>query len=126
MGRSPEITPEISKYLIDAISDGVPYAVAIEAAGFCEATIYNWLNYGIADRESGKETLCRTFLESIKKVEMAYIRELLSKVKDGVDRWQSCAWILERRWRQHFGADAGIIQELLASFKALQEKMNSK
>jgi hypothetical protein len=126
MGRPLGLTPEIAKEVIAMIGNGVPYAVAIEAAGFCEKTIYNWLSYGIRDRNEGKDTIFVEFLQSIKRVEASFINELLGRVKEGVDRWQSCAWILERRYRQHFGVDAGIIQELMESFKQLEAKLDEK
>ena len=80
---------------------------------------------------SGIEQLILTlrianFLQAIKSTESAKIRKLSENIEHGADKWQSSAWLLERRWRKYFGADAGIIAELQTTFNDLKAKFEAQ
>jgi len=125
-GRPHKITPEIRKIILDSINSALPYEAAAWRAGICEKTLYNWLNKAKADKEAGIESEHLSLLQDIKAIEGNRMQALAESVMGGVDRWQSCAWMLERRWRQFYGADAGIIAELQQTFKELNDKFEAQ
>ena len=109
-GRPDKFTPERRAAIIDSISHAIPYEYAAEANGICEATLYNWLIRGRKDQMNGVESEYVKFLEDIKKTEEARIKKHLEKLSEGADKWQSNAWILERRWWKHFGNSAAAME----------------
>ena len=123
IGRPHKITPEIREIILESINSALPYEAATWRAGICEKTLYNWLNKAKADKEAGIESEHLSLLQDIKRIEGARMQALAQSVMMGVDRWQSCAWMLERRWRQFYGADAGVIAELQATFAELKAKL---
>lgn len=110
-GRS-KLTDWRVKGIIDAIAKNIPYKLAAEANGIGERTFYDWLTYAKEDREAGIESDFTHFSRLVKETEMKKIDEHLEYMEAGGKNWQARAWILERRWRQLFGVDAGGIEEL--------------
>ncbi len=107
-GRPSKFTPERRAAIIDAISNRIPYEYAAEANGICEDTLYDWLKTGKTHRAQGIDSDYTIFSEGIKRAEMQRIREHNDKIAANVERWQSDAWILERRWHKHYGPNAQI------------------
>jgi hypothetical protein len=126
MGRPSKISPKIKAKILDAIEGNLPYDMAAWSARICEKTLYTWINKGKADREAGIESEYLDLLQGIKEVEANKVRKLEANIEMGIERWQSQAWLLERRWRQYFGADAGIIAELQQTFNDLKDKFEAQ
>jgi len=127
-GRPPLFNPERCAKIIESISNRIPYQLAAEANGICEATLYAWLDDGRKDFAAGLETDKSRFSEAIKNTEQKKIMEHLDCIKEMPERWQAQAWILERRWWKHFSAKAEVIefQRQLDEMKQLMEKDNVK
>ena len=121
-GRPTKFTPERCAAILDDIAHHIPYSLAAEANGIGEQTLYDWINHGIADRDAGIDSEFAKFSESIKKVQSNKIREHTSKINSNVDRWQADAWLLERRWYKHFGANAQLNEVNAKLDKLLSEK----
>lgn len=120
------ITPEICANILESIDSALPYDAAAWRAGICEKTLYNWINQGKADKEAGVDSEFLKLLQGIKKAEGDRMQALAQSIMSGVDRWQSCAWMLERRWRQFYGVDAGVIAEIQQTFNELKAKMEAQ
>lgn len=125
IGRPSKFTPERRDAIIDAIRNRIPYALAAEANGICEETLFEWLRVGRRHEEEGKESEFTRFSESIKRAEMQKMREHLDVISARPERWQADAWILERRWGQHFSANS-MLQELAKRLDKLEEGDNGK
>lgn len=108
-GRPPIFDSKIAKAIIEDISNRIPYSLAAEANGICEATLYAWINDGIKDRKAGIKSEKAAFSEGIKKAERKKIQEHLDAIKEKPKNWQADAWILERRWHKHFSPNAAIL-----------------
>jgi hypothetical protein len=104
-GCPPKYTPERTSAILQSISNRIPYELAAEANGISERCLYLWLNKGEEESELGLGTPLAQFFQAIKKIEQERITYHLSKIADNVERWQSDAWILERRWYKYFGAN---------------------
>ena len=107
-GRPSKFTPERRASIIDAISHRIPYEMAAEANGISLETLYEWLRIGKAHRDEGIESDYTIFSEALKRAEMTKVRQHMDIISDRPERWQADAWILERRWHKHYGANAAL------------------
>jgi|SRR6267154_159808 len=105
-GRPTKFTPERCALIVDAISHRIPYEYAALANGISEATLYNWLDVAKHHMSQGIDSGYSRFLEDIKKAEMKRILESSNMIAAMPERWQSHAWLLERRWHKHYGPNA--------------------
>lgn len=125
VGCPPKCTPERLAAILNSVSRRVPYEFAAEANGISEATLYNWLNIGKADREAGNDTPLAKFLEDLKKIEHDKIAHHSDKIDANVERWQADAWLLERRFYKHYGANVHL-HELEDRMKQVEENGKKK
>lgn len=108
MGRPTKFTPERCADIISAISRRAPYQLAAEANGISERTLYSWLDEGARDLDNNIESEYAEFLQAIKRAEMQKVMEHTDMIAAKPERWQADAWLLERRWHKHFGANAQV------------------
>ena len=120
VGRPSKFTPERRKAILEDILHRIPYQLAAEANGICEETLYDWIKHGQADEAAGLDTDYAQFSKAIKRAEVLTMRGHLTKISDNVERWQADAWMLERRWYKHFGANAQV-NELNARLDKLEQ-----
>jgi hypothetical protein len=106
IGRPSKFTPERCSAIVDAIAHRIPYEYAAEANGIAEKTLYIWLEKAREDQNQGIDSDYTKFLQDIKRVEMARIREHSDIISARPERWQADAWMLERRWHKHYGPNA--------------------
>lgn len=116
IGRPSKFTPERCERIVNDISRRVPYELAAEANGICEATLYDWLNTGKVHQLEGLDTEFTRFSESIKRAELNRVLEHTDMIAAKPERWQADAWLLERRWPKYFGNNVLL--------KELNERMN--
>jgi transposase len=116
IARNSKFTPERRERIIKDISRRIPYELAAEANGICEATLYDWLNTGKAHQLEGLESEFTKFSESIKRAELERVLEHTDMIAAKPERWQADAWMLERRWPKYFGNNVLL--------KELNERMN--
>lgn len=116
VGRPSKFTPERCERIVSDISRRIPYELAAEANGICEATLYDWLNTGKVHQQEGLETDFSRFSESIKRAELNRVLEHTDMIAAKPERWQADAWLLERRWPKYFGNNVLL--------KELNERMN--
>lgn len=107
-GRPTKFTPERCADIISAISRRAPYQLAAEANGISERTLFYWLEEGANDLDNNVDSEFARFLQSIKRVEMQKVMEHTDMIAAKPERWQADAWLLERRWPKHFGANAQV------------------
>jgi transposase len=120
VGRPSKFTPEIRAAIIDAISHRIPYEFAAISNGICEETLYDWINTGNAHMLQGVESDYVQFSKDIKRAEMNKIRTHTDIIAERPERWQADAWILERRWHKHFGANTAL-NELNDRLKRIEQ-----
>ncbi len=110
VGRPSKFTPERCEAIVDSVANYVPYEIAAEANGIGHETLWGWIRDGRKDIDAGLDTEKARFSERLKKVEENKIKLHANKIACGVDKWQSDAWLLERKWWKHFGANAPLIE----------------
>jgi len=124
VGRPSKFTKEIRDAIIDAISHRVPYEYAAEGNGIAEVTLYDWINTGKNDMANNVESEYADFSKAIKRAEMTKIRQHSDIISERPERWQADAWLLERRYAKHYGANSQL-NELQNRLDRL-EKVESK
>jgi len=125
VGRPIKYTPERLKAILQDIFDCIPYELAAESNGIREATLYAWINQGKEEQDAGLDTPLASFSEDVKRLEREKIKYHLDKMKQNTNRWQSDAWILERRWHQYFGSNVHL-KEMDERLKRIEAGMNQK
>lgn len=116
MARPSLLTPERSQRIAELVSAGNNVDTAAAAAGISEATFYDWMARGRAERErlaAGKrskpkasEEIYLQFLEAIEKARAeaeARLVLLIHKAAQEPRTWQAAAWLLERRTPEKWG-----------------------
>jgi hypothetical protein len=86
--------------------------------------LFYWLEEGIRDLDNNIDSEHATFLQSIKRAEMQKVMEHTDMIAAKPERWQADAWLLERRWPKHFGANAQVneLNERLARLEVGEGK----
>lgn len=103
-GRKPKLTPELQAQFCRYVADGLTKKGAAEAVCISEAALYDWLQHGQKDKDSGKETLFSEFLESVKKAEADFKLTHIRTIQEAsADDWKAAAWLLERCYRSEYG-----------------------
>jgi hypothetical protein len=97
-GRPTKLTDSVIAKLVLFISAGNPYKIACAAVGVGYSTFAGWM----AAAESGDPEY-QDFLEHITHAQAEAAQRLLAKVEGAADDdWRAAAWILERRFPEHF------------------------
>ena len=123
MNRPTKFTPERRAAIIDAIARRAPHEMAAEANGICLETFYAWLRIAKTHQENGVTSDYTDFSEGVKSAELKRMLEHSDKIASNVERWQADAWILERRWHKHYGANAQL-NELNEKLEKLEKLLN--
>ncbi len=128
IGRPSKFTPERRAAIVEAIRKRVPYEYAAEGNGICEATLYVWFDIGKDHKAQGIDSDYTTFIEDIKRAEMERIIEHNDNIAGHVDKWQSDAWILERRWYKHYSSNTQLneLNHRLSQIERTPHESNSK
>lgn len=124
-GRPPKYTPERLAAILADIKDRIPYELAAESNGIRERTLYRWINQGWDELEADLETPLASFCQDLKKVEKERIKEHYKKLENNAERWQSDAWILERRWHKYFSPNVQI-KEMDERLKNIEQNLVQK
>lgn len=97
MARPSKLTNETEKAICDAIRDGATYAAASEAAGIAYATFNEWMK--------DERPRYVKFSEAVQEANGQARTELIRQIKQhGRKDWRALAWILERRFKNEYGA----------------------
>jgi transposase len=107
-GRPSKLTPELQKTITEAIVIGATYQAAAEYAGIAYDTFHEWMK--------DERPKFRAFSEAIRQANAQCRIRLLAKIQ-GADDWRSKAWILERRFRDEYGAQLNVKAEIEHSWR---------
>lgn len=101
VGRPSKLTKERKKVLLNQIKLGQPYELACGRAGIHYSNFRRWVKKG-EEAQSGEY---REFRDDLKEAEGEAAERLLATIRQSGNEghWQASAWILERRYPQHFG-----------------------
>lgn len=104
------LNEELIKKLSDAIRSVLVMRRACDLIGLNRQNLDNWRK---KSDELPDSIYAMLFIE-IRKAQAEKIQTLLANIEERKSNWQANAWILERCFREDFGQDAGIIEELVS------------
>ena len=123
-GRKTKLDKNKIDLILKSVARRVPYEIAALACGVTYQTLYNWINRGKEHLQKGLDTDHARFVQALYEVEQEKIIYHSDKIADNIERWQSDAWLLERRWAKYYGPNAQVnelnskLDELLDSKRA--------
>jgi hypothetical protein len=137
-GRPPEITNKLIEKAVEYTRLGVFQVTVFTALGVKERTWFRWLEIGHAmhdpdhdkykppSRRTRRDLLCMELVAALPQAEAVGEIEAVTDIRDGVNRWQSRAWFLERRYKERWGAtggqtDHGKIDSLVEAIQSMRE-----
>lgn len=124
-GRPTLCIPEITDPIIESISKRVPYKIASQANGVHDSTFYKWMDRGEADLKAGIDSNEARFFEAVKKTEQKKIIDHMEFINEAPERWQAHAWILARRWHEHYSDNTAVVQ-LHEKIDAMRREMEAR
>lgn len=105
MGRPTKCTPERTMRITKATRAGAPLEVAARFAGITPQTLRNWIRRGRADQQADRSSPYSRFVEvydtALGEVGVFALGVIVGAAQNGT--WQAAAWLLERRFPEHFG-----------------------
>lgn len=123
-GRPTKLDEEMIIRVTDAVRRVL---VTRHVAGLCKIshdTIYEWFKRAKRDRSEGLiDTIHIKFSDAYKAALSEKVNEYIECISTCQKNWQANAWLLERCFREDFGADAGVIQDLIASQAKIEEML---
>lgn len=101
MGRPTKLTDVTQARFLEALKLGLPYELCSDFAGIAPGTFYDWMNRGKAEPGSR----FAEFSDAVKAAQGASAASAMARIREASEngQWQAAAWILERRFPQHFG-----------------------
>lgn len=120
-GRPPKFGEELTVKILEGIEKVLVMRQVAGHAGVTYQSIYNWLEQGKKDIQDNNWTEFSKFFYAVKGAQSAEVQKLVKEIKARVPGWQANAWLLERCFREDFGQEAGIIQELLAQCEKIEQ-----
>ncbi len=107
------LTEQLIKAYCEEIKLGNVMELAARSIGVAPRTVRSWLERGRRWLETGRkpqartDILCRQLADEFRKAESSlasrHIANITRKALDPKGPWQASAWMLERRWPEHFG-----------------------
>lgn len=109
IGRPVSFDPVVGERIAVHIRNGAPWEFACSAEGIMRQTASYWLEQAKAGNAD-----YAAFLSVIERAEGQAVTEMSAEIRkaasggkgESSDLWTSRAWLLERRWPQHFGRTA--------------------
>ena len=103
-GRPTKLTPEVQQAICDALERGEVHVHAIEHGGIGETTYYEWLAKG----EEGIKPYAE-FRAATIRAESRGRKKIFDQIQaHAEDDWRAGAFLLERRYPQHYGKAARV------------------
>ncbi len=98
--RGMKFRKELADIIIGLVREGVPVSLICDYVGISEGTLYEWLERG----RSGSKVY-REFRKAFYEAKVEFVLEALRAIKaaGGGKNFFPYAWLLERRYPEHFG-----------------------
>jgi hypothetical protein len=111
-GPKCPLTPEVIAKIVEKVRAGNYLSTSVQACGISRKTCFNWLKRGNAEDDwieagnephEGHDAMCYAFMMAAEQAEALAEIEDIRDIRNGVENWQSKAWIRERRSRENWG-----------------------
>ncbi len=118
-GRPSELTDEVKARLLEAVPLVIiPNQIAAYAK-VPKQSLHNWLKRGQNDSIEGIASHYAQFWDEFKSLQAQVVREKLELLSTCPKNYGAITWILEKCFREDFGADSDEMRELRELFKLI-------
>lgn len=118
-GRPIEFNDEIAGRILYAI----PHVLTIsQIAGYSKVpkqSLQNWLKRGEEESKTDEASIFAQFWFNYQRARADVVKELIDVLKSRPKVYQPIIFLLERCFREDFGVDSHLIQELIDNIKKL-------
>jgi inorganic triphosphatase YgiF len=111
-----KLTRELIEQTRELLNQGIPEDAVIGALGISRASFYGWIKEAERIRAAQsdaarplcpRERLFLDFLDARERGTAESVVALVQRVNDAAAKnWRAAAWLLERRWPEHWGPRA--------------------
>lgn len=101
--------PKLGNKIIKFLRMGYPYTTVCRAVGINSDTLKRWMALGLSNASPEYTKFFRRICKAEAKAEMKDLEKLKAHQKYD---WRSSAWLLERRWPEHWARRDAIKAEL--------------
>jgi transposase len=116
-GRPTKLTPALQKQYVAALKRLHYFETAAAAVGISCRTVQRWRKRGRRDPNGLHGEFCRAIKKALAEVESGWLKG----VAQGGPRWQSLAWLLERRYPERWGTHAREIRQIRRELAELEQ-----
>lgn len=113
----------LSEYLIKQIIEATPKLMIVnQIAGYCgipKSTLGDWLKRGAKEGKEGKDTLFAQLSAQFHTAKAKRCHDLLMKVEGDQENMKAYSWLLEKCFREDFGAESQELRELRDLFEEI-------
>jgi hypothetical protein len=119
-GFHTKLTQEKIEKLISAVPEVIVQNQVAYRAGVTKQALSDWLKQGTRDLNEGNiNTIFAQLSDRYHKARTEIVRDSLEKIQSGTDNYKALCWILEKCFREDFGAESEDIRELKELFKTI-------
>ena len=118
--QETKFTFERREAILKDMESEIPYAIIAPKNGVSAKNMYRWLQVGNNHLDDGTDSEYAKFAMRVKAIEFTVLKKHLKAIEAKTERWQSRAWLLERRWWKYYSSSAAVVdfQERLEELAA--------
>lgn len=96
------------------------------ASGVSKHRLKKWLDEGEKDLEEGRDTPFSQLKMDFDFARSVKAQHYITLLEECPKNYQAICWLLERAFREDFGAESGIIKEILDEYAKLKERFDKE
>lgn len=113
-GRPSDLTDEVKARVLSAIPEVIVQAQVANRARIPKSTLCTWLSRGKKEQQQGIDSIYSQFSNDYYSKLSDVLKEILDKLREGPKSYGAYTWLLERCFREDFGAESEDIKLLKA------------
>jgi len=118
-GRPSELTEEVKARVLAAVPEVIIQNQIALRARIPKQTLSTWLVRGKSDKNAGIDSIYAQFSDDFYYAQTEVVKQTLDFLRCCPKNYGSLTWILEKCFREDFGADSDEMRELRELFKMI-------
>jgi|ERR1041385_123735 hypothetical protein len=120
VGFHTDLTPQLADDLVNAIGDVLVLGQAAALCGMHRVKLYQWMEKGEKDiSENNQSSIFAQLFIRMYSTKALKAKELIQRLKECPKNYQALTWLLEKCFKDDFGADNEEIKQLREMFKQI-------
>lgn len=118
-GFHTSLTNQVKERVIEATSQVIVLPQIAALSGVPLTTLRGWLHRGAKDKIGGIESIFAQLSSEFYKARGEVVRDLLNQLRSCPKNYGALTWILEKCFKEDFGAESEEMKELRELFKSI-------